>query len=190
MDLEFYKHYMSQVNVCLEGLSLAVLSLFTSTLESLLDEGGNLFIFGNGGSAANASHLANDFSVGLEKEIGRGIRAISLSSEMSCLTCVANDIGYEEAFSRQLSVLARPGDAVLALSGSGNSPNILKALGTAAEMGLRRVGIIGYPGSKALGCLDVCVHLNTTDMQIAEDLQLLVGHVTYRQIARSRRARS
>lgn len=136
-----------------------------------------VFLCGNGGSAGNAIHLANDFLYGVSKVAGSGLRVNALSANPSVLTCLANDEGYDTIFATQLAVQANPGDVLLALSGSGNSPNILKALAKAKEMGVKSYAILGYTGGKAKALADVPIHFAVDDMQISEDLQLIVGHM-------------
>jgi D-sedoheptulose 7-phosphate isomerase len=93
------------------------------------------------------------------------------------ITCLANDVGYEEIFSYQLAVQARAHDVLIVLSGSGNSPNIVSALQQARKIGMRSYAIVGYAGGKAKSLADVSVHFVANDMQIAEDMQLIAGHM-------------
>jgi D-sedoheptulose 7-phosphate isomerase len=151
-----------------------------SLAEDLLDcwrTGQQVFICGNGGSAGNAIHLANDLLYGISKTRGSGLRVNALSANASVLTCLANDVGYEEVFSFQLAVQARAGDLLIALSGSGNSANIVKALEQARAMDMRTYAIVGYTGGQAKKLADVPIHFGVNDMQIAEDMQLIVGHM-------------
>ena len=145
-----------------------------------------VFLCGNGGSAGNALHLANDFLYGISKAYGSGLRVNALSANASVLTCLANDCGYEEIFSMQLAVQANPGDVLIALSGSGNSPNILRALEQARKSGLKSYAILGYTGGKAKGMADVAIHFAVDDMQIAEDTQLIVGHMLMQWLYQNR----
>ena len=100
-------------------------------------DGRQVFVCGNGGSAANATHLANDLIYGISKRFGSGIRVSALSSNAATLTCLANDCGYDSIFSMQLAVQGRPGDVLIALSGSGNSPNIINAIEYARKAGIK-----------------------------------------------------
>ena len=136
-----------------------------------------VFLCGNGGSDGNAVHLANDFLYGVSKAVGSGLRVHALSANAAVLTCLANDAGYETIFAAQLAVQAMPGDVLVVLSGSGNSPNILQALAKAREIGLRSYAILGYSGGKAKAMADVAIHFPVDDMQISEDLQLIAGHM-------------
>jgi D-sedoheptulose 7-phosphate isomerase len=150
-------------------------------LRDCWQSGRQVFICGNGGSAGNAMHLANDFLYGVSKAAGQGqgqgLRVSALPANSSVLTCLANDVGYDEIFSYQLAVQARRGDVLIVLSGSGDSPNIVKALEQGARMGVRSFAILGYGGGKARPMADVAIHFAIDDMQISEDMQLVVGHM-------------
>jgi D-sedoheptulose 7-phosphate isomerase len=147
-----------------------------AALYALWKAGGQVFLCGNGGSAANALHIANDLLYGVSRGRAPGLRVHALPANVAALTCLANDCGYDEVFALQLRTYARPGDLALVLSGSGNSPNILKALGEAKALGLQTAAVLGYSGGKAKALADIAIHFAVDDMQISEDLQLVVGH--------------
>lgn len=150
-------------------------------------QGGNqVFICGNGGSAGNAVHLANDFLYGISKTHGSGLRVNALSANTAVITCLANDEGYDSIYSLQLAVQAREGDLLITLSGSGNSPNILKVMEQAKKMQVRTYAILGYTGGKAKAMADVPIHFAVDDMQIAEDMQLVVGHMIMQWLYQNR----
>lgn len=146
-----------------------------------------VFLCGNGGSAANANHWENDLIYGAAKGGLGGVRAHSLSANTSVLMCLANDTGYENIFSGQLEVLASQGDLLIALTGSGNSPNILRAIATANALGLETWVIVGFDGGKALDLAQHAIHFPIGDMQIAEDLQMIVCHTVTRHLATSKK---
>lgn len=139
--------------------------------------GRQVFLCGNGGSAGNAVHLANDFLYAWSKKKGRGIRAHALSENPAVVTCLANDEGYDQVFSLQLAVMANPEDILICFSGSGNSPNILRALEEANRLGMRSYSVLGFDGGKAKELSSVPIHFETNDMQMAEDAQLIIGHM-------------
>ena len=139
--------------------------------------GRQVFICGNGGSAGNAIHLANDFLYGIAKRTGAGMRIQALSANPAVITCLANDVGYDYIYSEQLAVLGQPGDLLVVLSGSGNSSNILRVLEQAKGMGVRSCAILGYTGGHCKSLADFSIHFEVDDMQIAEDMQLVVGHI-------------
>ncbi len=169
--------YASRLQRVLEDADWSGVALLARELRDCWATGRQVFICGNGGSAGNAMHLANDFLYGVSKTAGQGLRVTALPANASVLTCLANDVGYNEVFSYQLAVQARPGEVLIALSGSGNSPNIIKALQQAARSGMRTYAVLGYDGGRARSMVDVAIHFAVDDMQIAEDLQLVVGHM-------------
>lgn len=136
-----------------------------------------VFLCGNGGSAANAIHLANDYLYGLANFSGKGMRAHALSANPSIITCLANDISYEQIFAEQLAVQAQPGDILIAFSGSGNSPNIQAVLKKAKMMNVKSYAVLGFSGGFCKDLADVPIHFQVDDMQISEDLQSIVGHM-------------
>jgi len=169
--------YASRLQRVLDDADWSGVALLARELRDCWATGRQVFICGNGGSAGNAMHLANDFLYGVSKTAGQGLRVTALPANASVLTCLANDVGYNEVFSYQLAVQARPGEVLIALSGSGNSPNIIKALQQAARSGMRTYAVLGYDGGRARSMADVAIHFAIDDMQIAEDLQLVVGHM-------------
>jgi D-sedoheptulose 7-phosphate isomerase len=149
-------------------------------------EGRQVFVCGNGGSAGNAIHLANDFLYGIAKRTGAGMRIHALSANPAVITCLANDVGYDHIYSEQLAVLAASGDLLIVLSGSGNSPNILRVLEQAKTMGVKSCAILGYNGGQCKSLADFSIHFEVDDMQIAEDMQLVVGHMLMKWLYQNR----
>ncbi len=146
-------------------------------------ENRQVFLCGNGGSAANAIHLANDLLYGVDKTSGRGLRVNALPANAAVLTCLANDIAYEDIFAQQLAVLANPGDMLIVFSGSGNSPNIIRALIRARKLGVTSFAILGFTGGRALELADHPIYFPVHDMQVAEDLQMMVGHMIMKELS-------
>ena len=172
-----FASYASRLQRVLDAADWSGVASLARELRDCWATGRQVFICGNGGSAGNAMHLANDFLYGVSKTAGQGLRVTALPANASVLTCLANDVGYDEVFSYQLAVQARPGEVLIALSGSGNSPNIVKALEQAARSGMRTYAVLGYDGGRARSMADVAIHFAIDDMQIAEDMQLAVGHM-------------
>jgi D-sedoheptulose 7-phosphate isomerase len=154
-----------------------------SMVEDARKQRKQVFLCGNGGSAANALHIANDFTAAMFKGTRNAIRANALPANVGVLTCIGNDLSYDQIFSQQLRVLAEPGDLLIVLSGSGNSPNILAVLEEARALGVQSVAILGFDGGKALTLADHIIHFILNDMQIVEDLQIVVGHMIMRHIS-------
>ena len=152
-------------------------------LNNCWDEGKGVFLCGNGGSAGNAMHLANDFLYGVGKKTSRpGLRITALPANSAVVTCLGNDEGYDKIFSLQLAALAKRGDILIVFSGSGNSPNILRVLEQAKQMGIRSYAVLGFSGGKAKAMADVPIHFEVDDMQISEDLQMVVGHMLMQRL--------
>jgi len=150
--------------------------------EKLRQNKKNLFLAGNGGSAANANHLANDLIYGVNQH-GRGaFRVHSLAANPSVLTCLGNDVGFENVFSNQLEALAESGDLLLVFSGSGNSPNILKLLEVARRLKVTTISFLGFDGGKAKPLSDHPLHFPIHDMQVVEDLHMIAAHLLMRHL--------
>ena len=145
-----------------------------------------VFLCGNGGSGANALHIENDISVGINKFSGLRLSVETLGSNIAVSGAISNDYSYEEVFSMQLALKSKPGDLLIAFSGSGNSPNILKVLKEAKKSKVRTCAVLGFDGGKAKALADVPIHFPVDDMQISEDLQLILGHLVLRQFESKR----
>ena len=173
----FSKDYVQRLKRALDLLPAEPLEALAHALMTAWQQRRQVFVFGNGGSAGNAIHLANDFLYGISKQLGHALRVTALPANSAVITCLANDEGYDGIFFRQLAVLAEPGDVAIALSGSGNSPNILRALEYCKANGIESFAVLGYSGGKAKSLADHAIHVPVDDMQISEDLQLVVGHL-------------
>jgi D-sedoheptulose 7-phosphate isomerase len=171
------RDYLVRLEQATKLIPLEAVELLAEALIDCWTSRRQVFLIGNGGSAGNAVHLANDFIYGISKRLGSGIRMHALPANQAMVTCLGNDVGYENIFSNQLAVLADQGDVLIALSGSGNSPNILNALTQAKSQGLRSFAILGFDGGKAIELCDQPIHVPVHDMQLAEDTQLIIGHM-------------
>ncbi|MEI7635763.1 MAG: SIS domain-containing protein [Syntrophus sp. (in: bacteria)] len=176
-QIDFYQSYSLKINQAVQQINLEKLSLMSDCLWDARQSKRQVFLCGNGGSAANAIHIANDFLYGVSKSSHVAIRSHALTANQSIMTCLANDISYDEIFSYQLEALAQKDDILIALSGSGNSPNIIKAIQTAKIIGMKAFAILGYDGGCCLEIADNSIHIPINDMQISEDMQLVVGHM-------------
>jgi len=177
----FANNYVSKLKGCFsKGINDKILNLSKSLLQ-VWEEGNNVFLCGNGGSAGNAIHIANDLIYGTGNcgngEKTPGLKVTALTANPAVLTCLGNDIGFENIFSYQLKVKANKNDILIALSGSGNSPNIFSAIKTANRIGLKTFGILAFSGGKCKDIVNYPIHFEINDMQIAEDLQLIIGHL-------------
>jgi D-sedoheptulose 7-phosphate isomerase len=151
--------------------------------ERLLS-GGCLITFGNGGSAAQAQHLAAEL-VGRFEQERRSIPALALTTDPSILTAVGNDYGFEEVFARQIRALTRPGDVALAISTSGESPNVLRALDAAREKNLRTIGLTGRTGGKMRDKVDLCLCVPSDSTPRVQEAHLVIAHILCRLVETS-----
>lgn len=177
----FFADYASRLATVIGDFDWAPVHELAQEIHACWQRKHTVFICGNGGSAANATHIANDLVYGIAKG-GIGMKAHALSANPAIVTCLANDLGYEHIFSHQVKTLAHCGDILLALSGSGNSSNILSAIDAAVGVGMKTYAILGYSGGKAKSLVDTAIHFQVDDMQIAEDLQLMVGHMVMQHL--------
>ncbi|MEK7563336.1 MAG: SIS domain-containing protein [Patescibacteria group bacterium] len=177
-----FADYARRLQSVLQSSDWTGVERLVEELANCWRDGRQVFLCGNGGSAGNAIHLANDFLYGISKTIGSGLRVSALPANSAVLTCLANDVDYESIFSAQLAVQGRRGDVLIALSGSGNSPNIVKGLAQANAMGMKTYAILGYTGGEAKALASVPIHFPVDDMQISEDMQLIVGHMIMQRL--------
>ena len=184
----FFKDYITKLTSVLDANDLSIVSSLANDLLTCWNNGNQVFLCGNGGSAGNASHLANDFIYGVAMTKGKGIKAISLNANVSVLTCLANDVGYDSIFSEQLAVLANPNDILIALSGSGNSANIISAINEAKMLNVKSYAILGFDGGECKKIADHSIHLEINDMQLSEDFQLIVGHMLMKWLYKSKQS--
>jgi D-sedoheptulose 7-phosphate isomerase len=182
--------YQSTLVTAIQAHDWSDVAKLAEILAQCWRENRQIFLCGNGGSAANAIHLANDLLYGIDKPAGRGLRVTALPANQAVLTCLANDVAYAEVFSQQLAALACRGDVLLALSGSGNSPNIVNALRKARELGMTSFAILGFSGGQCLRLADNPIHFAVDDMQISEDLQMIAGHMIMQWLCRNHPVRN
>jgi D-sedoheptulose 7-phosphate isomerase len=181
IESNYTKDYLRAIAGILDQLESGPIASSAQILLEAYDEGRTVFIAGNGGSAAIASHLACD----LEKTVAgprarrapRRLRAVSLGDNLATLTAWANDEGYENVFSERLRAHADMGDVLLVISSSGNSPNVLEALHTARELGMRTIAWVGFSGGRAAELSECCVHVAIDDYGMAEGIHAVIGHL-------------
>lgn len=174
---EHSKIYAEKLSTALRMSAMAEVPKLCEALREAWRLGRTIYLCGNGGSAGNAVHLANDFLYGAGLRNGIGLKVEALTSNVAVVTSLANDAGYDQIFAEQLRVKANADDILIVLSGSGNSPNVIKALETGNNKGMKTFAILGYSGGKCKKIATYPIHFDINDMQIAEDLQLIVGHI-------------
>jgi D-sedoheptulose 7-phosphate isomerase len=168
--------YLREVSVTLKRLPFVHVDRVTDALWNAYLENRALYLFGNGGSAALASHCACDFGKGTIVNGNPRFRVLALTDNVPLMTAWANDTRYEDIFSEQLRSLIQVHDIALAISGSGNSANVLNGLRTAHEMGAFAIGLTGFQGGKMKPLCDLCVVVPSENMQVIEDVHLSVTH--------------
>jgi D-sedoheptulose 7-phosphate isomerase len=172
--------YLDQVAQLLTQTPRESLAAIADRLWQAYRADAQIFACGNGGSSATASHFVEDLSKGVELPAGaRRYRAISLVDSVPILTAYANDMGYDCVFSEPLRNLARPGDVLLAFSGSGRSPNVLRAMQAAREIGAASIAITGRDGGEMPALADLCLVVPAQSMQQIEDAHLVITHAIY-----------
>ena len=168
----------------LEQLSLEAIVAAASRLSEARRSSATVYVAGNGGSATTASHMVTDlmFGRGLPEP---GLRVIGLADNQAVITATANDVSYDEDFARQLRRLARPGDVLILISASGNSPNVVRAAEVAREMEVTIIGLTGFDGGRLAGLSDVSVHVPSPPDAYGpvEDVHLIVNHMLVAALA-------
>jgi D-sedoheptulose 7-phosphate isomerase len=172
--------YLEELSATIEKLPLPAIESLIHVFLRAYDRGRTIYLFGNGGSATLASHMTCDLGKGTAPPAGRRLRAVALTDNVALITAWANDARYEDIFAEQLENLLEPGDVACAISGSGNSPNIVAALSFARRAGAITAGITGFEGGKMKPLCDVCVVVPSDNMQIIEDLHLSISHAMFR----------
>lgn len=185
----FAEAYLSYLQAVLRSLDSAAIGRFINTLLDARARGATIFVIGNGGSAATASHMASDLSIG-SNDYDRPFRVISLTDNVAVISAIGNDFGYEEVFVRQLRVLGRKGDVLIAISVSGNSLNVLKAVAFAQSAGIKTVGLTAFDGGRLKAIADEGIHVPTEAKEYgpAEDVHMVLDHLVGAYLMRSVRA--
>ncbi len=169
--------YLAQLGSSLDGLPLDQIAAVVELLDRTRERGGRVFTFGNGGSAATASHIACDFAKGAAGGGRPGLKAFALTDNLPLVTAWANDTDYKNVFAAQVGWLVVPGDVVIGISGSGNSPNVLNGVTAAGIRGATTVGFSGFGGGELGSLVDIAVVTDNRVMEQVEDIHLLLGHV-------------
>ena len=171
------KDYIRIETEVLSKLEVEAINDALNLLYDTLQKEGNVYIFGNGGSSATASHFQNDFNKGISEHTQKKFRFQCLNDNIATLMAVANDIGFEEVFRFQLMGKLKPEDIVIAISGSGNSENVIRAVEYAKEQNCKVIGLTGYTGGKLRELSDISLHVPVNSMQITEDLHMVLDHL-------------
>ena len=169
--------YIELEREVLSKLDVDALNEAMQLIEEAYRNRKKVYIFGNGGSSATASHYQNDFNKGLSETLETKFEFVCLNNDTATLMAIANDMGFEEVFRYQLQGRIREGDLVIALSGSGNSANIMNAVRYAKEQGNKVIGLTGIKGGKLMEEADVSLHVPVNSMQVTEDVHMIFDHL-------------
>lgn len=169
--------YLEQEIRTIQNLDIEQINRALNLLLEALEKGNTVYIFGNGGSSATASHYQNDFNKGVSEHTEKKFNFLCLNDNVATVMAVANDIGFEEVFRFQLRGHIKPDDLVVAISGSGNSRNVINAVEYAREQGCKVIGLTGFDGGKLKGLSDVSLHAPVNSMQITEDIHMVFDHL-------------
>ena len=175
---QFSKSYFSYLKEVFDKVNLLEIRQFAEILLAARESGATIFFMGNGGSAATASHFANDLSFGTN-EYRKPFKVMSITDNVPVLTALGNDYGYDEIFIRQLKIYAKKGDVLVGISASGNSQNLIRAFEYASVAEIKTVALTAFDGGKMKEIADQCVHIPTGQKEYgpAEDLHMILDHL-------------
>ncbi len=179
-EAEFARSYLTGFGECLDSLSLHQVADVIACLERAYEDGSQVFVMGNGGSAATASHMAVDLGktvLPADSNGTRRFRVTSLTDNVPWMTAIANDLGYEHVFAEQLRNHISPGDVVVAITGSGNSPNIVEGVRVALEHGATTIGLLGFDGGAVKDLVDLYVLVRSDHYGFVEDVHSMLSHL-------------
>jgi D-sedoheptulose 7-phosphate isomerase len=173
------KDYLLAAQGVLARVDHAILDRMVDVVWRGYEQGRTLFVFGNGGSAALASHFACDIGKGTIAGKRKRLKTVALTDNVALITAWANDKAYDTIFAEQLESLAEKGDMVLAISGSGNSPNVIRGLEAARRIGAETLVLTGFEGGRAKALADLCLVVPSDSMQLIEDAHLCATHAIF-----------
>ncbi len=175
--MDFFSLYMRDLQGALDQLDLTQVESAVKMLAEARDGGKQIFLCGNGGSASTASHMANDMGKGASLGRNKAFKIIALTDNIPWITALANDLSYEAIFSEQLRNFAQEGDVLIAISGSGNSQNVLNAVEVAREKGMKTMAWTGFGGGKLAGMVDLSIVVDSDHMGRVEDAHVILMHL-------------
>jgi D-sedoheptulose 7-phosphate isomerase len=176
------RDYFNKLQDVLTKVDLGEIAAIAQVLRTAYEHEKTILVMGNGGSGATASHMVCDLNKGACFHVEKKFRLIALTDCTPMILALGNDVGFESIFVEQLKVYARPGDVVLGISGSGNSPNVLRAVEYARQLGCVTIGATGFGGGQLKPLVDHSFHVNVDDMQIVEDVHMILVHVLMRSL--------
>jgi D-sedoheptulose 7-phosphate isomerase len=171
------RNYLKRLTDTLESMPAESIERLSEMLYRAYTDGKQVFTLGNGGSASTASHMAADLAKNTIGPNMRRFRIMSLNDNVPMLTALSNDLGYENVFAEQLQNLIRPGDVLIVLSGSGNSPNVVKAMEYARSQSAEVAALLGFGGGRAAELADIAILVDSSDYGVVEDAHLVLNHI-------------
>ena len=177
----FVADYLTRLKFVLDNIDSDVISDIVDMLEQTIVNKSRIYIIGNGGSSATASHMVNDLGAGLRRRNIVNFDVVSLGDNSPVVTAIANDIGYENIFFMQMKGLINPSDIVIAISCSGDSPNIIKAVDYAQDLGCKIIGVTGFNGGYLKSISDISFHVDAPQNEygLVEDTHMILDHIIY-----------
>jgi D-sedoheptulose 7-phosphate isomerase len=179
MVKDFAKQYLSELKTSLDNLPLDKLEKIADLIKIAYEDGRRIFVMGNGGSAATASHFVCDFAKGSNVKGKKKFKIIGLTDNVPIMTALGNDISYDDIFLGQLEPLLEKDDIVIAFTGSGNSKNILKAIEYANQTGAKTIAFTGFDGGKIKNLAQLALIAPSNNMERIEDIHLILGHLLH-----------
>ncbi len=175
--LQTINNYLSELKSTIDRIDRNEVIQFLNLLEKTRKEGKRVIIFGNGGSASTASHFACDINKGVSSQQKKKYKVIALTDNIATISAYSNDSSYDDVFVEQMKNFLEEGDIVVAISGSGNSANVIKAIDYANKCGNVTIGITGFSGGKLREISSYSINANVDDMQISEDIHMILVHI-------------
>lgn len=185
---EFASEYLAYLSEILQAIDVSIIERIINAFTEAAENDNTIYFLGNGGSAVTATHFASDMAINTRTSGLKPLRAVSLVDNLALLTCVSNDEGFEHVFIRQLEIYMQPGDVVVGLSVSGNSPNVVNALQYAKDNGATVIACTGFSGGKIGALADIHFHIPTPDGEYGpvEDIFQILDHLIYTYLRLSR----
>lgn len=174
--------YLSLVKETLDKLDQSAIEAAAQAFLDTYNKGGNIYVFGNGGSGATASHVAGDFLKGASYGLDKRFRMICLNDNVASMMAIANDIGYEDIFIEPLKNYIEKDDLVIGISGSGNSENVVRAMTYAKDKGVKTLALSGFNGGKISKLSDISVHAPVMDMEVCEDVHMIIFNIIKKEM--------
>lgn len=174
---EYIKKYFADLSTLITKIDTEILERIASLIEVSRDQGGVIYVFGNGGSASTASHMVCDMGKNTRNNIVPNIKIICLNDNTPIFSAYANDEGYQNVFAEQIKSMGCKDDLAIAISGSGNSRNVLLGIRIAKSIGMQTVGITGYDGGELIKLVDMALCVPSDDMEQIEDIHLIINHI-------------